>query len=364
MKSKCLLLSSLDIRDDVWLNYISSKYDAVYRPIVNQTSVYKIDSVETEIAALNAAILSDCQKGWYQHLKLSSDFNENGDYQKRISHIAKQLEQETFLIHDPFLAHSLPLWLSHFEKSALAFCYSQPMECALRLQEHWRFPLSVGLALWENQVLAACRSLQHREHVLISLGKLQKGDLNYLESILNSLNIPTPDAWPAFSQTYPTLNSNSRTIDTAWCNDIFELLENGDLHSLANRQLSAQSEDLLNYYGQLRSGFESIKDERDQLRQQLKLDHQKAIKVDLPSASEPHPLDDEQTRTKTTVHINGMDPLELYCEPGSSVLEMLQNCLVSGRKNELLYLNYSDSQEGVVYFMSSDLLALETVPSS
>ena len=65
---------------------------------------------------------------------------------------------------------------------------------------------------------------------------------------------------------------------------------------------------------------------------------------------------------KAKIHIKGMDTLDLYAEPDSPILAMLREQLAKQGSDEMIYLNYGEDDQDSLYFMASDLVAIETEP--
>jgi hypothetical protein len=393
MPLKSLLLSTPDLRHNPLLQHIKTHYEYVFSPKLRPIEGYPSNPIETQIAALHQKILQDQQKRWYQNISISAESLENHPYPEILKPILEQIEQKDCLLHDPLLVHLLQLWLTNIESPSIILYYSDPMECAHALQKAWRFPLAFGLALWEHYVLTACRNLKNYNCILISSNKLRSSAKNHLEPILNDLGIAQPDDWSVFSQTELSNHSEQAAALQQNQKHIFTALEENDLSSLYDLTVSDESHDILEYYGQLRSGFETVKAERDKLRSELGLGQNKIkIRAVEPTVTEGSldnaegSLDNaegsfdnaegsfgnaegsfgnaEGSLCKVRVHIEGMEMLEFYADPSSPVLDMLRNHLVSTEQDELIYLHYGDNENDTLYFMSSNLLGMETEPAN
>jgi hypothetical protein len=364
MSKKSLLLSTPDLRQNPIVQHLEPYYEHVFSPRLKQIKGYPSNTIESQITALHQKILQDQQRSWYQNICIPDDSFKNHEYQETIKPLLERLEQKDWLLHDPLLVHCLPMWLPKIESPSIIFYYSAPMECAHALQQSWRFPLAFGLALWEHYVLTACKNVKNDDCILVSSSKLRQSPKKHLQPILSKLGIAQAKDWSVFSTTEsPKLSEHAGALQQNQ-QQIFEVLESGDLSSLYDRSLSDESLDILNYYGQLRSGFETVKAERDALRSKLSVGQNK-IK---PTAIEPTTAESfdhtEDSLCKVRVYVEGMDMLEFYADPSSPVLDMLQSHLVNIEQDELIYLNYGDNENDTLYFMSSDLLAMETEPAN
>lgn len=354
MNRKCLVLSTPDLLKNAVVEHIGGSFEKSLSLQLKPLKGYRTGPLETKIVALNQRILQDQQTTWYQGLPITPDCLKSDFYLTAMSEILKNIENQSCLIHDPLLAHSLPLWLSKLDNPLIILCYSHPMECAYHLQQTWRFPLSIGLALWESFVLTACGHLHQQSSVLISTNKVRNSPVNHLKSVFKKLSIPQPNQWAALTQGDLSAAWKTLNHDFQRQSNIFSKLEQGDIASIASMKISSQSADELYYYGQLRAGFENANAERDQLRQKLGLSPQENIET-IPSKSRQN----DSPLIRLRIHIRGMEVLEFFTDPKSSIIEMLRDSLTNDVEDNLVYLNYGDSENDVLYFMSSKLVALE-----
>ncbi len=353
----CLLLSTPDRTVAPLLDALSSNFDCIAQPTFNQLEQPANSDAEIEIHRFHRAILQGHQKQWYQPLTDTKKVFEAESNRNQLNSILSTLGQSNWLVHDPLLAYFLPNWLTAEQQFKIIFSYSSPMHCALSLQNTWRFPIAFGLALWENYVLSAAVNLHQLDHTLISLSKLKTADKSYFRSIARSLS---PLVIDDLSTSLETHDRSDDFVLPGSFQVICDLLENHELGTLAARPLSSESRDILEFYGQLRAGYQHVQTERDHLRLQLLNSVQ-----DNDTSTElvqPHLTNDAQL-VLVKVHIEGMEVVEFYADPSSPVLDMLRSNLVNSTQDQLLYLSYGEEEHDTLYFMSSSLLALEIKPA-
>jgi len=335
-------------------------------------------SPEHRIYALHQKILANSQKAWFQPLSSGQTTFDFEQYEGELDSILKSMDSD-WLVQDALLNHFLPLWLARTNEPILFLHYSEPLECALTLQQKWRFPISFGLALWENYMLAAANNLIDRPWIPVSSNKLRKSPQTVIKSVLKQIrninqenNIPVTDnesSWSSLlTKAQVDLSLYSEFLQDSQ-KDIFSCLENGEIKQLEGKAPSPQSADILDYYGQLRAGFELLKTKKNQFKKSAgQEDRDQPVKKtstsELPKTGTiPNAC---STLREVTVHIKGMKSLEFIVEADSPILQMLWHSLQSSGQtpDELLYLDYEDKTTSALYFMKSSLQGIETTPSS
>ena len=177
-------------------------------------------------------------------------------------------KEQDWILHDPLLVQTLPLWVEKLTEPLCIFYFSSPLHCADQLQKTWRFPIAFGLALWEYFVLTAAKNLPDNGFLIAELA-VQSNPQQYLSPVLKKLKITPPSDWSAFSapdrEPLAALTKfSTQTLDT-----LHQTLLAGDIQALKRHSLSAESHDILEYYGNLRAGLEAVTHERDKLRVQV-----------------------------------------------------------------------------------------------
>jgi hypothetical protein len=341
-------------------------------PIPNLPS----SSPSYKLRELHNRLLNEQQKTWYQLVSTPHKLLKKNDVSEQLNDIVSEFGgSSTFMINDPLLCFFLPLWESLDESPVVAFHYSDPLECAIDLQKKWRFPLSFGLALWESYVLAACKNIVGTPHVLISSNKLRQSGATHLRAASKEFAVlGETDLSKSILQSLeglseaPALNPYS-AAQSEWLQspqfDIFKLLEKGSLTSLAQRDISYQSADTLEKYGQLRAGFELTQKALEDTQAKLARAEQKqSLPSFTDSEAEVKPerkvrLDHGQ-RSRVTIHLRDIPSLKFHCEADAPILDVLRDHLVNNTHNEMIYLNCGETQaDEAIYFMSSDLLSIE-----
>ncbi len=333
-------------------------------------------SISYKFRELHNRLLKEQQKTWYQLASTPHELLKKNDVVEQLNDIVSKLgDSSSVMINDPLLCFFLPLWESLDESLVVAFYYSDPLECAIDLQKKWRFPLSFGLALWESYVLAACRNINGTPHVLMSANKLRQSGTTHLRAISKEFAaLGETDLSKSIIKSLkdlpetPTLNVHS-AAQSEWLQspqfEIFKLLEQGSLQSLAQRDISYQSADILEKYGQLRAGFELTQKALEDTQAKLARAEQKqSLPNFTDSEAEVKPehevrLDHGQ-RSRVTIHLRDIPSLKFHCEADAPILNVLRDHLVNNTHNEMIYLNCGETQaDEAIYFMSSDLLSIE-----
>lgn len=356
-----LILLTPDLTVSPLVDAMAGGFERVLCPKLSRLERHSRSVLEGKIHDLNEKILRDHQKQWFQTLSINGDDLVRPKYKSELASIIGQMDEKRWVVCDSQLVHFLPLWLSSASKTKTVFHYSEPLECALTLQQKWRFPIAFGLALWEQSVLAAGRNLAAHEYTLISSKRLRSANSKYLKTLVKEFGeldseVLTKSSSEGVSDLDFELSSAIKTC--------FDLLEKRKLTDLADRSLSAQSKDILDYYGQIRAGHEQLKVERDQLIVDLA---QATAKIDSDSddqnADEKKVTVVDEALSRVKVHLEGMDTLEFYADPESPILDMLRTNLLSTDQDQLMFLNYGEDDNDTLYFMSSDLLAIEIEPA-
>jgi len=336
----------------------------------------KPESPQHRIYALHQKILADQQKAWFQPLFSKSSALDFGEYEGELDSILNSIDY-SWLVQDSLLNHFLPLWLSRTDEADFFLLYSEPLECALTLQQKWRFPISFGLALWESYMLAAANNLIDHPCILISCSKLRQSPQTVIKSVLKQIrdiypehNIPISGkntSWPAIStKLKDDLSLHSGFLQDSQ-KDIFAHLENGEIRPLEGRALAPQSADILDYYGQLRAGFDLLKKKHNQFRKRTDQEDGEHTVEKTSTSKSPETVtipDENSTLREVTVHIRGMEPVEFIVEDNSPILQMLWHSLQSSGQtpDEMVYLDYEDNGASALYFMRSSLQGIETSP--
>lgn len=396
-------LSSPDLSINPFINGIAENFALVIRSGQANAGPNHLESLESKVSNLHQEILSDAQRTWFQPLPDHFNVADNQPYKAQLNTIYSEFKPHTtVLIHDPLLCRFLPLWNADETPSVYLLNYSEPLECAINLQQQWRFPLNVGLALWESYVLDAVKYLTANNSVLLSSKKLrghEKPNLSkrHLKSVCakleklsdkkfeltGTLSLEPAQLTTALPENYNDLLEHVNKAQ----HEIFAALESGKLGALKKRSLSKQSADTLEYYGQIRAGFEILKAQYENQKVALATMQQQAVAVadqanSNVSASSIDTSTDTSTNeintpnaqpinTVTEQHPNlisvklilrGMSPVEFLSEADSPILNMLQTHLLASNQDqdEMIYLNSVGAENEAMYFMASSLLTIET----
>jgi hypothetical protein len=378
---KALFLSTPDLDATRMANLLTPWCDAPIQCFQDmQTGVDRVD-IGTLVDNLHQDIFLDAQKSWFQYA--SEGFNNIGEGRPgkwSASTFAAITQRDRWLISDSRLCLTAPFWQSNLKPEALVIAYSHPLVCALMLSKTWRFPISVGLALWEYYLLCAVNHCKNQTTIILSLVKFrhernqfnrivakQLAKLGYAED--DSLEKLKSISSPIFS-TVDASGTDPRDYLSDNQAGILAELEELDLEAVAKRSLSAQSQDLLLHYGDLRAGYEKLKLQRNQVQQELNAVN--AAKP-APQAEEIQPKvatessSDVQLDTanyvEVSVQVKDMRRLEFICSKDAPILNTLQEVLQNPYEytDKLLFLNYGQNGDQSLYFPGCNLLSLNIV---
>lgn len=370
MSVKCFVLSTPDLCFDHLVDSVAHELNWHVYP---ESLVGGRDDDSIEV--FHNRLLGRIDKSWYEHIDQQALLLNQSLYQDDISEITERLGSHSCLIHHPLLCRSLPMWASSSPSAKVLLRYSEPLECALSLQRDWRMPIAVGLALWESYIIDACKSLVDRDYKLLTLNDLISSPETNFNSLIDWLT-ETQDlsedsrsiSWPKSTQLksleFVTSDELEGCLQQAQI-EILEHLKMGAVNAIAERNLSFSSADILEYYGQLRGALEHANGARDN----FKIKYLEAQNRELLSESsdvvrhEEIQLDQLSSQDRlcnVKVQLEGMETLEFSSTLDSPVLEMLHTHLSSSTEDQMIYLNYGETGDEALYFMSSSLLAIET----
>lgn len=331
---------------------------------------FKTDSLEERIETLHEKILRDHQKTWFQLCRAGFKFDDTA-YQESLQEILQTIHNESDrAVVDPLLCFFAPLWFQNMDQRTCLFYYSEPMEAAVSLQAKWRFPIHFGLALWEYYVIGALRQMNSVDYILFSSSRFREAPEPYLRETRRrfenlggdpaangrDLGILLKSEW----NTSVALPDPARYLSQTQT-DLFDRLESGDLDNTGALSLSDQSADILVQYGNLRAGYDQVKQEKEAMETELKL-HQGVDTDKIAVTTAKSNRGSSASLVEVVVHIDGIDPLEFLVEQDNPVIETLNDALVnqSQAPNELVYLYCGESENAAIYFPAGDLLAVET----
>jgi hypothetical protein len=373
-----LILCSPDIYDRNFADVFDRVPEKLVLPLTGLRPETTPGSPQQRIFALHQSVLADQQKYWFQRFSSNGQTPDFANYEVELDSILDSMGSD-WLLQDPLLVHLLPLWLSRVNNPVLFLYYTEPLECALALQQKWRFPIAFGLALWESYMLTAANNLGDHPCIPVSCTKLRQSPQAAMDFIHkqirgiypkdSSLDTEKCISWPPLASSLKTdLPAYSDFLQDSQ-KGIFKLLENGEIKQLEDKNLAPQSADILDYYGQLRAGFEMLKQKHDDLVERPNLDLCDDTAENTSASRHPKPgpkAETASTLRSVTVHIEGMEAIEFVVESNSSILKMLEHSLqTTGQTpDELVYLDYENEGTSALYFMKSRLLGIETTPLS
>jgi hypothetical protein len=392
----CYFLSTPDLTSTTFADSMRSYYDESISVGLNKSTAYADESAESKIYQLNQELLKDLQKKWYQLSPSDLSSLKSEQYKDQASEVINMYGKKSIIFQDALGTFFMPVWRDVIKDSKLVFQYSTPSDCATMLRDKWRLPLPYGLAIWESHVIAAAKNMVDYAPVLISSSRLAKSPARQIKKISRKLAI----SGFADPNIFKDLSTNRDRVDVDRTYKlIFDLLEKGKLDKIASLSLSDQSSDMIEYYGQMRSGFEQLRQENEQLQARVFAFEQLQTSVGNPeSTADSFPTNEEEklipeetssmasegsnskgdsrsdldlsiygSLVSVKVYIDGMDDLEFYSEPDSAVIDMLQTHIANSAINretndEMIYLNYGEGEDDALYFMTSTLKGMEIQP--
>jgi len=120
-------------------------------------------------------------------------------FQQQVEPIMANLNQySNWLLKDPRLCLTLPLWQPYFEQPIYIIVYRSPIQIAQSLHKRNQFSLHTGLALWERHMLDGLRITQNQPQVLVSFHDLVQNPLETTQQLYqdmaqygSNLNMPS-----------------------------------------------------------------------------------------------------------------------------------------------------------------------------
>jgi len=349
---------------DLWDRHLTTTFRADRRQADSA-------SAASGIRNLHQLILRDHQKTWFQLCRKGYRLFDNEKYAEAAGEIVSSLPSSSAgAIVDPLLCFFSPLWADRNNESVRILFYSEPLECAVSLRDTWRFRVQFGLALWEYYVINALEHLAGGKHILFSLSRFRDAPSRYLNDTLRRYHAlkDVPDGAGTDRMTLDDSGwmSVPATPDrgqyaTEAAERLYNALETDRLDDLGGARLSDSSSDILFHYGNLRAGYDEIKQARDEMALELhNLKEAGAEHADHADDTAPSAATDSDV--EVVVHIDGMSPFTFVSEPDSPVIAMLRTTLQSQSRNpgELVYLESQGEEMGALYFAAGDLLAVET----
>ncbi|MEP5324441.1 glycosyltransferase, partial [Marinobacter alexandrii] len=119
-----------------------------------------------DVVELNEALLESASGAWFSPVVSGENLGGKTD---QIHHILTQLDsQSPWLVKDPRMLVTWPAWQAALADAIPVYVYRSPAAVAHSLFKRNRFPLQLGLALWEYYNRAAIGIIGAREHVAVS----------------------------------------------------------------------------------------------------------------------------------------------------------------------------------------------------
>jgi len=140
----------------------------------------------SDVVSLNDSILAASDSAWFNPpadvLPASPDDKDNIE-----SILSGMPADRSWLVKDPRMVLTWPLWQSALADPLLVFVYRDPCTVAMSLQRRNGFPLSLGLALWEYYNQLVLDALQVPDSVAISYESITRDPEATLGGLLHSL---------------------------------------------------------------------------------------------------------------------------------------------------------------------------------
>jgi hypothetical protein len=159
-----------------------------------------------DVVDLNEYVLNGTGAKWYE----VSDFDPSRlepARRRRFEHEAGRIishldGHENWLLKDPRMCVTLPLWAPFIKDPAVVFVHRDPVSIAMSLKKRDQFPLFFSLALWEIYTVSAIKATRGCPRFFIGFDDLAAAPFKAAERIngwlgslgRGSLAMPPPDA--------------------------------------------------------------------------------------------------------------------------------------------------------------------------
>ncbi|RLA61608.1 MAG: hypothetical protein DRR04_02530 [Gammaproteobacteria bacterium] len=139
-----------------------------------------------DVVALNDEILSSYGANWYQ--PPAEPTRASADHLAAIQSILEQMPADrSWLLKDPRLVVTWPLWEQALDDAVVVFVYRDPLAVAASLRRRNGFALSLGLALWEYYNHFTITALQGRDVICLSFDTIAADPAVCLDGVLEQL---------------------------------------------------------------------------------------------------------------------------------------------------------------------------------
>ena len=350
---------------------------SLFSTVRSSTRDSRPSQIGIDVSQLHAKILTDHQKTWYQLNQAGFDLIEDASYREAATDILESLTRiDQAALVDPLLCFFSPIWESRSQPPVYLFYFSDPAETAVRLQALWRFPIEFGLALWEYYVVSAFRHIEKKKVLLFSSSKFRESPNDYMEhitqrylrlsgetsSVLFNLGPISKSEWDDSANTDVLQDYLSGTH--TW---LYEELESERVESILGASLSTRTSDILFHYGNLRAGYEKIKNELHSIKHGIVLEKSQPPEIVPPKKLENKFLHSQPQvqKIKLTVRLKHMEPVEFIIDSNNPIIDTLIAALSCPPENSagIVHLDCYDSHASAFYFSISDLIGLDTSSS-
>lgn len=117
---------------------------------------------------------------------ISQDLQQ--EFKTHANPIIQSLNQhQQWLLKDPRLCLTLPLWQPLLHQPIILLVYRCPLQIAQSLEKRNHFPLPVGLALWEKYMLQALQYSQNMPRILLNINDLIQNPQQSVKTLYQQL---------------------------------------------------------------------------------------------------------------------------------------------------------------------------------
>ncbi|MEO0367383.1 MAG: hypothetical protein AAF197_01210 [Pseudomonadota bacterium] len=309
--------------------------------------------IERQIDRYHRDLIEAKDRVWFDLLEPVTKWQDYDKQKQSAERLAEDWQKPTGILHNSQLCHFLPLWQNVLGECPLMLLYSPALVCAQSLQQNWRLPIVVGLAVWESYVINACKNLQNTKYLLLDATKLSDDDWREL----GSRELPSQAQFASFEQFNGDLSEADLLQDAH--HQLNDWLRAGNVDAIAEQSLSQASADLLRHYGRLRGALDIANQRAAKLTTQLNEMRTQADKAQ----ESTEPSQDQSNfalsnEIEVCVQIRDLAPKTFVTQADSPVLSMLREQFIDQHSNQMIYLNV-ESEDQALYFMSSDLVGLD-----
>ncbi len=213
-----------------------------------------------DVIIANKTLMESMGATWHQISQwniLQTTDKQKNQFQQEVKPILDDLNQYPhWMLKDPRLCLTLPLWQPYFDNPIYIVVYRNPIQIAQSLHKRNQFSLHTGLGLWERYMLDALHAIQDQAKILVSFHDLLQNPLKtvkmlfqHIENISSGLNLLTDEAIIDFVQPTYMHQHGDKQLLKSFANqqqlDLVQQFEQKTIFNMILPQLSEGAQDVL-----------------------------------------------------------------------------------------------------------------------